>query len=231
MQTSDSPSAADTFNPRQLQAEKNEFCLKLSIRGTDKSFVAGMKSTLQGLLLEASPKKSESVPAQNNSIEAESCLSPGQSNDSAGGIHESMMSDSGWSPISAESEEQETIQPLDYSERIKSAVQTRAVLNPPRADPDSSENERVLTEESASRQAQNSDDDNMWMKFGGGIAVLGAAVVGGAFLAMQQDNTNSGPREGGGAQANQSTVTIEQLDDEDETAEEWENTAASHQAQ
>jgi hypothetical protein len=200
-----------------LQSEKNEFCLKLSTSGTNKEFVAGMKATLRGLMQETS----------DDGFEA---LSPGRS--AGGGISESTALDGGWSPIltTAESEEQAAIQPLDYSERLASAVQTRQALVPMQDRLTTQDDDGIPTvESSASGQARTEDDDdNMWVKVGGGLAVLGAAVVGGAFLAMHQENPNNRRTNN---QNNRTSVTIEQIDDEEETGNEWENTAASQQAQ
>lgn len=185
-------------------------------------------------MLETSHDQPEPGPVVQNDRVVGRCLSPGR-----GEVPNESM-DEGWSPIlaSAESEEQAAIQPLDYSARLASAVRTRESLisasNRPDHDSDGIQTVETSTATSTAGQAQNEeDDDNMWVKVGGGIAVLGAAVVGGAFLAMQQENPSNCRGDGSGDRANISSVTIERLDDENETVnnEEWESTAADQQAQ
>jgi hypothetical protein len=69
------------------------------------------------------------------------------------------------------------------------------------------------------KPAQSDDEDeNIWLKVGSGIAVLGA-VVGGVALAMGQqgkDQSRSPAR-----RRNRSTVEIEQLSDNDDGGDEW----------
>ena len=191
-----------------------------------------MKKTLQGLILEASHDHDQDeslagtdlAPADRSS---KSTIEKGHANT------ETPSSESPWSPIveSAGSEEAATIQPFDYSERLANAVKTRDELNMPLlAEEDNTT--LVATAEGegdvdgiptvASAPSRRDDDDNMWVKVGGGIAVLGA-VVGGAFLAMHQDNPNNTNENRN--QAHASTVTIERLDnDDDEGRSDWEPT-------
>jgi hypothetical protein len=62
------------------------------------------------------------------------------------------------------------------------------------------------------------EDENIWLKVGSGIAVLGA-VVGGVALAMgQQGNDQSRSQ---ARRQNRSTVQIEELSDNDEGADDW----------
>jgi hypothetical protein len=62
------------------------------------------------------------------------------------------------------------------------------------------------------------EDENIWLKVGSGIAVLGA-VVGGVALAMgQQGNAQSRSQ---AHRRNRSTVQIEELSDNDEGADDW----------
>jgi hypothetical protein len=62
------------------------------------------------------------------------------------------------------------------------------------------------------------DDENIWLKVGSGIAVLGA-VVGGVALAMgQQGNDQSRSQ---ARRQNRSTVQIEELSDNDEGGDDW----------
>ena len=148
-------------------------------------------------------------------------------------------SDSAWSPIidSVASEEQAAIQPLDYSERLADAVRTREELSMPQLSETEglavTDGDGIPTVASSAPDRQRDEEDNMWVKVGGGIAVLGA-VVGGAFLAMNQDNPNNANNNnpGGGNQRNRSSVTVERLDD-NEDQNEWESTGrdASRQPQ
>ncbi len=62
------------------------------------------------------------------------------------------------------------------------------------------------------------EDENIWLKVGSGIAVLGA-VVGGVALAMgQQGNDQSRSQ---ARRQNRSTVQIEELSDNDEGGDDW----------
>jgi hypothetical protein len=207
-----------------VQSEKNEFCLKLSINGNNNQYVSGMKATLQGLMLESSNEPTSSgaaMPAAAYSSTALArCISPDQVAGSESGmrVSESAMSDDGWSPIvESVASEEAGIQQLDYSERLADAVRMRNDLSTPdlgehqAATTTSSDDDGIPTVDSA---GQERDDDNMWVKVGGGIAVVGA-LVGGAFLAMHHDNANN-------RRDNRPTtnVTIERLDD-DENGNEW----------
>ncbi|CAB9515873.1 expressed unknown protein [Seminavis robusta] len=205
------------------ESEKNEFCMKLSANGKDNDFVVGMEATLRGLILETSGE--DNMDEASRTIVPGRCTSPEQElrgNDGvaegagAGKVNESVMSDDGWSPIvESVASEEAAIQPLDYSDRLANAVRTREDLSTPHLTPSQAAATATTTTES-----DDGDDDNLWVKVGvgvgvGGLAVLGAAV-GGAFLAMNQDNPNN-------RRENTSNVTIERLDDEDGN-EEWEST-------
>lgn len=204
------------------KTEKSEFFLKLSAGARDKDLIAGMKRTLQGLILETSREHEEPI--------ASTTMSPIQDNKKAASntqTSETPKSESAWSPIidSVASEEQAAIQPLDYSERLADAVRTREELSMPQLSETeglaTTDGDGIPTVASAAPDRRRDDEDNMWVKVGGGIAVLGA-VVGGAFLAMNQDNpnnTNNSTREG---QRNRSSVTIERIDDNEEQNE-WES--------
>jgi hypothetical protein len=214
-----------TCRIRALQSEKNEFCLKLSANGHDDHFVSGMSATLQGLILESSselPASDAAIPAFDFSTGALArCMSPDQVAGTESGIHvnESTMSDDGWSPIvGSVASEEAAIQPLDYSERLADAVRTRDELSTPNLAAATSEDDGIPTVDSA---GQERDDDTMWVKVGGGIAVVGA-LVGGAFLAMHHDNANNRRRDN----QNNTHVTIERLD-EDDNGNEWEANDAS----
>jgi hypothetical protein len=80
--------------------------------------------------------------------------------------------------------------------------------------------EAGLRESDDSPKSHRSDDEdeNIWLKVGSGIAVLGA-VVGGVALAMgQQGNDQSSSQ---ARRQNRSTVQIEELNDNDEGEDEW----------
>jgi hypothetical protein len=62
------------------------------------------------------------------------------------------------------------------------------------------------------------EDENIWLKVGSGIAVLGA-VVGGVALAMGQQGNDQSPSQP--RRQNRSTVQIEELSDNDEGEDEW----------
>jgi hypothetical protein len=68
------------------------------------------------------------------------------------------------------------------------------------------------------KSPRSDDDENIWLKVGSGIAVLGA-VVGGVALAMgQQGNDQSRSQ---ARRQNRSTVQIEELSDNDEGGDDW----------
>ena len=207
--------------------------MKLSAGADDKSLVAGMKKTLQGLILETSGDRREETLLAAASSEKDSTNNKHTATAIIGG--ETSNDDSPWSPIgdSVASEEQAAIQPLDYSERLANAVRTREELDMPRLSETEglavTDGDGIPTVASSAPDRRRDDDDNMWVKVGGGIAVLGA-VVGGAFLAMNQDNpnnpnnANNNSTSTGGGQRSRSSVTIERLDDNDDHQNEWEST-------
>lgn len=180
-----------------------------------------MKKTLEGLILETSYDHEENLA---DSGTMEQAASPGKAGEtiSKENLKETPVSDGGWSPA-VESEEAAAIQPLDYSERLANAVRTREELTMPhlteRDGLATADGDGIPTVESSA--PRKDEDDNMWVKVGGGIAVLGA-VVGGAFLAMNQDNPNSSSGNTRENQSNRSSVSIERLDDDDEGESKWE---------
>jgi len=197
--------------------------MKISNGTNDKELINGMKKTLQGLILETH-KKQETI----------NTLSPTPGNTSLATASANQQtvssSDSPWSPIvnSVGSEEQAAIQPLDYSERLADAVRNREELHMPElaetqghASMDSGGIPTVSS--SAPEQRRQEEEDNMWIKVGGGIAVLGAAVVGGAFVAMNQNNPNASAGQQQGRRNNQSTVTVEEVDENAEGQNSWES--------
>lgn len=136
--------------------------------------------------------------------------------------------DDGWCAI-GESEvssprEEATIQSLDYSNKVANAVKSQEALRLPKLSEQSTEgnidDDGIPTVASAPPSKKDGDEDNVWVKVGGGIAVLGA-VVGGAFLAMNQNNENNKPD----VQESQknSSVEIERLDEEEDVKDDnWE---------
>jgi hypothetical protein len=195
-----------------------------------------MKSTLQGLLLESSHEEDALINPVASTMEK--LQSPGQSGDAEAQLKlvaASCLSDDGWSPIAGSvaspPQEEVTIQSLDYGEKIANAVSKVG----PREDlavPHLSEEDGLATMDGdgiptvSSSVPPKDDDDNVWVKVGSGIAVVGA-LVGGAFLAMNQSNENNRPSSES-RQDNQSTVTIERLDDDEgEGKNKWEPAAST----
>lgn len=221
---------ADAFELNLIdESEKNEFCLKLCGGAKDKDLIVGMKKTLQGLILEVSHDHAGPI--------APAALSPvqdkNQAEDSNIPATETSKSDSAWSPIidAVASEEQAAIQPLDYSKRLADAVRTREEMNIPQL----LETEELATidgdgiptvaSSAPNERRRGEDEESMWVKVGGGIAVLGA-VVGGAFLAMNQDNPNNSNNNNNATRNQSSAVTIEQVGDDndnDEGQNNWES--------
>jgi hypothetical protein len=81
--------------------------------------------------------------------------------------------------------------------------------------------ESGVPEAEANRKPPRSDDeeDNLWLKVGGGIAVLGAVVVGGVALALGQQGNDQSPSQS--RRQNRSTVQIEELSDNEEGGDDW----------
>jgi len=229
-----------------FQNEKNEFCLKLSEGNVDKEIILGMKKTLKGLIVESSHDNQEKPMAATTdesitTTKANDTAPRRKEADDATSYDEKAMADtasddSEWKPLV------EAVAP-DYSERIANAVNQEELTRPRLSTREGTGaastrsaggDEDGIPTVASSPPSRREEDDNVWAKVGGGLAVLGA-VVGGAFLAMHKDNPNNTERNtaNDGQANNRSSVTIETLADGDEEGDSWEATTgeSSRQAQ
>lgn len=197
-----------------------------------------MEATLRGLIEETSAGLPDAttrlesgtiIPSRTNSPDR---AIEGTHQEPMVRVSDSMMSDDGWSPIvhsvpSAEA----SMQPLDYGQRLAQAARPREEPLASESDvPGSTAVEDGIPTVGSSSVQEEADNDNAWVKIGSGIAVLGAAAIGGAFLAMQHNDRNNSNNNGHGSQQNTSSVTIERLDDDEDDGDrngEWEATCST----
>lgn len=211
------------------KSEKNEFCLKLSINN-ESDVVAGMKKTLQGLIRETGHEQLDHSSPPGS--EDPKLCRQGHTID-----EQQVKEEEAWRPIvpSVASQEDMAVQALDYSDRVANAVNSNEALITPQLsrceDVAASDDGIPTLESSAPTRRRENEEENVWVKVGGSVAVVGA-IVGGAFLAMNHGNDND--RNTREHEENRTSVRIERLnEEEEENLNEWESTGgeATTQAQ
>jgi hypothetical protein len=208
-----------------LQADKNGFFENLANvggpNGPSVEWLEGSTRTLQGLLdihsdevvasIEEPYHQEEPRPPQVESVSTEHQRDNEISNASV--LDSRQHFDAG-------AEDDSDFEPLDSGDNIAKQVGDSQRTSKIPLEKSATPSESGIPKGNDGPKSPRSDDDdeNIWLKVGSGIAVLGA-VVGGVALAMgQQDNDQS--RSQARAQ-NRSTVQIEELSDNDEGGDDW----------